>query len=198
MRLIAPVRSKGRGCASTVFESEGMLMPSYRQSCLIAVLCGVGGASWGTAASAFQFPPLSDDINTRQIYSPDAWAGGGFQSSGGFNSSPAEFGPAPGMWQRSPDGNPASGDSFPLMTPGSLPGGLSPNGFNSSGMFPPVNQPAFIANNPAFGGNGQQSFDPNGQSRNMNGYGPKGLLGTRRDSSAVRRLVGSGCSTRRL
>lgn len=150
-------------------------MPSHRQCCLIAVLCGVGSAVCGTAASAFQFPPLSDDVNTRQIHSPDAWAGGGFQSSGGFNSSPAEFGPASGMWQRSPDGNPASGDSFPLMTPGPLPGGLSPDGFNSSGMFPPVNQPAFIANNPMFGGKGQQPRDPNGQWRNTNGYGPNGV-----------------------
>ena len=55
-------------------------MPSYRWSCLIAALCGVGGASWGTAASAFQYPPLSDDLNTRFIHRPDAWVGGGMQS----------------------------------------------------------------------------------------------------------------------
>ena len=164
-------------------------MPSCRQCCLIAVLCGVGGASWGTAASAFQFPPLSDDINVRQIHSADAWIGGGFQSSGDFNQSPAEFGPAQGMWQRSPDGNPASGDSFPLMTPGSLPGGLSPNGFNSSGMFPPVNQPPYIANNPAFGGNGQQAFDQNGlpigQARNANRSNPNGVTPTGANTPAT-------------
>lgn len=153
-------------------------MPSHRQCYLIAALCGVGSAVCGTAALAFQFPPLSDGINPRQIHSPDAWAGGGFQSSGGFNSSPAEFGPASGMWQRSPNGNPASGDSFPLMTPGPLPGGLSPDGFNSSGMFPPVNQPAFIANNPMFGGKGQQTLEPNGPSRNTNGFGPNGVTPT--------------------
>ena len=164
-------------------------MPSYRQCRLVAVLCGVGGASWGTAASAFQFPPLSDDINMRQIHSADAWIGGGFQSSGDFNQSPSEFGPAQGMWQRSPDGNPASGDSFPLMTPGSLPGGLSPNGFNSSGMFPPVNQPPYIANNPAFGGNGQQAFDQNGlpigQARNANGSNPNGVNPTGANTPAT-------------
>ena len=153
-------------------------MLSYRQSCLIAVLCGVGSVSSETAALAFQIPALSDDINTRQIHGPDEWVGGGFQSYSGFNQSPAEFGPAPGMLQRSPDGNPASGDSFPLMTPGSLPGGLSPDGFNGSGMIPPVNQPSFNTNNSAFGSNGQMPFDPNnspnGQWRNANGNGPNG------------------------
>ncbi|MFM9965408.1 MAG: SLBB domain-containing protein [Planctomycetaceae bacterium] len=143
-------------------------MPSYRWSHLIAVLCGVGSAFTGTAASAFQFPPLSNDINTRPIHGPESWVGEGFRSSGSINQSPAEFGPSPGLWQRSPDGLPASGDRFPLMTPGPLPGGLSPNGFNSSGMFPPVNQPPFIANNPAFGGNGQSPFgaDQSGQMPN--------------------------------
>lgn len=142
-------------------------MPSYRWTRLIAVIGSVGGACWGTPALAFQYPPLSDEINTRNIHGPDDWVGGGFQSSGNINQSPAEFGPAPGMWQRSSDGYPASGDSFPLMTPGPLPGGLSPYGFNSSGLNPPVNQPAFIANNPAFGGNGQSSGN------NMsNGFGP--------------------------
>lgn len=136
-------------------------MPSYRWTRLIAVLCGVGTAFTGTAASAFQYPPLSNDINTRPIHGPDAWVGEGFRSRGSINQSPAEFGPAPGMWQRSPDGFPASGDRFPVMTQGPLPGGLSPNGFNSSGMFPPVNQPPYIANNPAFGGNGQSPNDPN-------------------------------------
>lgn len=53
-------------------------MPSYRWSRLIAVLCGIGGASWGTASSAYQFPPLSDDIDTRQIHQPDAWSGSPF------------------------------------------------------------------------------------------------------------------------
>lgn len=132
-------------------------MPSYRWSYLIAVLCGVGGAIPGTTASAFQYPPVSDAINTRNMHNPEDWVGEGFRSSGNINQSPAEFGPAPGMWQRSFDGSPASGDSFPFMTPGSLPGGLNQNGFNGSGMIPPVNQPAYIANNPAFGGHGQMN-----------------------------------------
>ncbi len=63
-------------------------MPSYRWSRLIAVLCGVGGASWGTAASAYQFPPLSDDIDTRHIHQPDAWVGGGYQTSSSNGQSP--------------------------------------------------------------------------------------------------------------
>lgn len=140
-------------------------MSSYRWSRWIAVLCGVGSAVTGTSAWAFQYPPLSDDINTRNIHAPEAWIGEGFRSQGEFNYSPAEFGPAPGMWQRSFDGNPTSGDRFPVMTPGSLPGGLSERGFNSSGMHPPVNQPPNIANNPAFGGNGQLPFgnSQNGQ-----------------------------------
>lgn len=150
---------------------------------------------------AFQFPSLSDDINTRHIHEPDAWVGGGFQTSGAINQSPAEFGPALGMWQRSPNGYPASGDSFPLMTAGSLPGGLSPDGFNGSGMRPPVNQPPSIANNPLFGGSGQSSpgqsplnqspfgqnpagqipFESNGlqngQIPNANSFGPNGAFG---------------------
>ena len=146
-------------------------MPSYRCSYLIAVLCGVGGAIPGTTALAFQFPPVSDNINTRNMHSPEDWVGEGFRSSGNINQSPAEFGPAPGMWQRSFDGSPASGDRFPLMTPGSLPGGLSQNGFNGSGMIPPVNQPANIANNPAFGGRGQESSGQN-SSMNPNPFGP--------------------------
>ncbi len=146
-------------------------MPSYRWSYLIAVLCGVGGAATGTTASAFQFPPVSDDINTRHMHNPENWVGEGFRSSGSINHSPAEFGPAPGMWQRSFDGFPASGDSFPLMTPGSLPGGLNQNGFNGSGMNPPVNQPSYIANNPAFGGSGQMQPGQNG-SMNPNSFGP--------------------------
>ncbi len=150
-------------------------MPSYRWLRLIAVLCGIGGASGGTAASAFQFPPLSDDIDTRQIHHPDAWVGGGFQTSGSINQSPAEFGPAQGMWQRSFDGYPASGDSFPVMTAGSLPGGLSPDGFNGSGMRPPVNQVPSIANNPLFGGNGQSPFGSNG-SNDPNPFGPNGSM----------------------
>lgn len=149
-------------------------MPSYRWSCLIAALCGVGGASWGTAALAYQYPPLSDDINTRFIHRPDAWVGGGFQSSGPINQSPAEFGPAPGMQQRSPNGSPASGDSFPFMSPGPLPGGLSPDGFNGSGMRPPVNQPASITNNPLFGGNGQSPFGQNPAGQNASGQTPFG------------------------
>ena len=178
-------------------------MPSYRWSCLITALCGIGGASSGTAASAYQFPPVSDEINTRHMHQPDAWVGGGFQTSGGINQSPAEFGPAPGMWPRTSNGNPASGDTFPLMTAGPLPGGLSPDGFNGSGMRPPVNQPPSIANNPLFGGNGQSSFGqlpfaqspsnqsqfgqnsagqmpfgPNGpqggQAPNLNSFGPNG------------------------
>lgn len=151
-------------------------MSSHRRFRLIAVLCGVGGASLGTAASAFQFPPLSDDINTRHIHQPDAWVGGGFQTSGAINQSPAEFGPALGMWQRSPNGYPASGDSFPLMTAGPLPGGLSPDGFNGSGMRPPINQPPTIANNPLFGGNGQS---PSGQaplSQSPFGQNPAGQM----------------------
>ncbi len=149
-------------------------MPSYRWSCLIAALCGVGGASWGTAASAYQYPPLSDDINTRFIHRPEAWVGGGFQSSGPINHSPAEFGPSPGMMQRSPDGNPASGDSFPMMTPGSLPGGLSPRGFNGSGMWPPVNQPFSSTNNPQFGENGQSPSGQNLTGQNTSGQMPFG------------------------
>ena len=136
-------------------------MPSHRRFILIAALCGVGGAYWGTAASAFQYPPLSDDINTRHIHAPDAWVGGGFQSSGPINHSPAEFGPAIGMRQRSRSGDPASGDSFPTMTAGPLPGGLSRDGFNGSGMWPPVNMPRSIANNPLFGGGGQSQYGQN-------------------------------------
>ena len=156
-------------------------MPSYRWSCLIAALCGVGSASWGTAAWAYQYPPLSDDINTRFIHQPDDWVGGGFQSSGPINQSPAEFGPAPGMQQRSPDGNPASGDSFPFMSPGPLPGGMSADGFNGSGMWPPVNQPASITNNPLFGGNGQSPsgqspFGQNPAGQNTSGQTPFGSL----------------------
>ncbi len=150
-------------------------MPSDRWSCLIVALCGIGGAFLGTAASAYQFPPLSDDIDTRQIHQPDAWIGGGFQTSGSINQSPAEFGPAPGMWQRSFDGYPASGDSFPVMTAGSLPGGLSPDGFNGSGMRPPVNQVPSIANNPLFGGNGQSPFGSNGPN-DPNSFGPNGSM----------------------
>lgn len=98
---------------------------------------------------------------TRPIHPPEAWVSGGLHSQGAINQSPAEFGPTPGLWQRAWDGNPASGDQFPVMSPGPLPGGLSPFGFNSSGMRPPVNQPPEIMNNPAFGG-GQMSNSPSG------------------------------------
>lgn len=169
-------------------------MPSYRWSCLIAALCGVGSASWGTAASAYQYPPLSDDINTRFFHRPDAWVGGGFQSSGPINQSPAEFGPAPGMQQRSSNGSPASGDSFPFMSPGPLPGGRSPDGFNGSGMRPPVNQPASITNNPLFGGNGQSpsSQSPFGQNpagQNVSGQTPFGSATQMTDATRMKPKV---------
>lgn len=147
-------------------------MPSDRWLRLMAVLCGIGGASWGTASSAYQFPPLSGDIDTRQIHRQDAWVGGGFQTSGSINQSPAEFGPAHGMRQRSFDGYPASGESFPVMAAGSLPGGLSPDGFYGSGMHPPVNEVPSIANNPLFGGNGQSPFGSN----DPNQFGPNGSM----------------------
>jgi hypothetical protein len=150
-------------------------MPSVRWLRLIAVLCGMGSAVTGVSAWSFQYPPLSDDINTRHLHNPDAWVGGEFRTSGGINQSPAEFGPAPGMWSRSPGGVPASGDRFPLMTPGPLPGGLSPHGFNGSGMRPPVNQPAYIANNPLFGGNGQAPFGTS-QPAGWASQGPNGAM----------------------
>ncbi len=140
-------------------------MPSFRWSYVIPILCSVGSLTSGTAASAFQYPPLNDDLNTRQIHGADAWIEGEFRSTGNINQSPADFGPVSGMWSRTPDGNPASGDRFPIMQAGPLPGGLSPNGFNGSGMIPPVNQPDYIANNPAFGGRG---FGVNGQMTNGN------------------------------
>lgn len=168
-------------------------MPSYRWSYLIATLCGVGSASWGTATSAFQFPPLSDDINTRFIHQPDAWIGGGFQSNGPINQSPAEFGPTLGMPQRSPDGNPASGDSFPMMTPGSLPGGLSPRGFNGSGMWPPVNQPSSRDNRDnatRLGVNGQSPFGQNPSVQNSSGQNPSGQtpFGTSTQATSTPRI----------
>ena len=144
-------------------------MLGYRWSYLIPVLCGVGGLTWSTEASAFQYPPLSDDLNPRQIHGADAWIDGEQRSTGNINQSPADLGQIQGMWSRTSDGNPASGDSFPLMQAGSLPGGLSPHGFNGSGMIPPVNQSDEITNNPLFGGRGYNgsfngnSFGPNGQ-----------------------------------
>ncbi len=140
-------------------------MPSFRWSSLFPVLCNVGVLTFSTTASAFQYPPLSDDLNTRQIHGADAWIDGEFRSTGNINESPADFGPASGMWQRTADGNPASGDSFQTMQAGPLPGGLSPNGFNGSGMIPALNQPDYITNNPAFGGRG---FGINGQMPNGN------------------------------
>ena len=112
------------------------LMLGYRWSYFIPVLCGVGGLTWSTEASAFQYPPLSDDLNPRQIHGADAWIDGEQRSTGNINQSPADLGQIQGMWSRTSDGNPASGDSFPLMQAGSLPGGLSPHGFNGSGMIP--------------------------------------------------------------
>ena len=143
-------------------------MPSFRWSSLFPVLCHVGVFTWGTTAWAFQYPPLSDDINPRQIHGADAWIDGEFRSTGNINESPADFGPASGIWQRTADGNPASGDSFQIMQAGPLPGGLGTNGFNGSGMIPALNQPDYITNNPAFGGRG---FGNNGQVPNgSNGF----------------------------
>lgn len=158
--------------AGGTIDVESVRMLGCRRPRLIAALCGSAGVLFGTAASAFQYPPLSDDIHTRPIHRPEEWVSGGLHSPGAINQSPAEFGPAPGLWQRAWDGNPASGDQFPLMTPGPLPGGLSPFGFNSSGMQPPVNQPLATMNNPVFGG-GQMSNSPSGvDPRQQNANGP--------------------------
>jgi len=145
-------------------------MASLRWSYVVPILCNVGILTLSTTASAYQYPPLSDDFNTRQIHEAESWIDGEFRSTGNINESPADFGPASGMWQRTADGNPASGDSFQIMQAGPLPGGLSPNGFNGSGMIPPVNQPDYIANNPAFGGRGfgNSGFGNNGQMTNGN------------------------------
>lgn len=138
-------------------------MLSFRWSFVVPILCNVGVLTLNTTASAFQYPPLSDDLNTRQIHGADSWIEGEHRTPGNINESPADFGPASGLWQRTADGNPASGDSFQTMQAGPLPGGFSPHGFNSSGMIPPVNQPDYIANNPVFGGRGN-----NGQLQNGN------------------------------
>ncbi len=155
-------------------------MPSFRWSRVISLLIGVSTAAGSGSAWAFQFPlPLNDDLNTRHLHDAESWVGGGFQSSGNVNQSPADFGPITGMGYRTPDGNPLSGEDFPLMQPGPLPGGFSADGFNSSGMRPPVNQPAAIANNPLFGGNGQlpnQNYSQQnyGQFGNGSSFGPNG------------------------
>lgn len=156
-------------------------MPSCRWTCLITAACGVGVAFLGTAVSAFQFPPLSDDINTQHIHRPEAWVGGGFQSSGPINQQPADFGPALGMRQRTANGNPASGDSFQNMTPGSLPGGLSRDGFGSNGMRQSLNSSGSMANGQQYNNNGQSptgqnGFGQNGRdpNSNNNSFGPNG------------------------
>lgn len=157
-------------------------MPSRLWLRLIVALCGILSAFLGTATSAFQFPPPSDDLDTRQIHHPDAWVGDGFKASGSINQSPAEFGPAHGMSQRSFDGYPASGESFPVMTAGSLPGGRSPDGINGSGMRPPVNQVPSIANNLLFGGNEESPFGSNGPN-DSNPFSQNGAMPSRSNSA---------------
>ncbi len=164
-------------------------MPSNRWTNLLLLVIGAVSLLMADEVSAFQrVPQLSDPIHTRPIHRPEEWSQRGFASQAPFNQSPADYGPAIGMSSRTPSGNPASGDQFPVMQPGSLPGGFAPHGFNSSGMNPPVNQPDRIANNPIFGGpgsnqgdngvgsNGQmgQQFGPDGQPMNQqrpNGFG---------------------------
>ena len=63
MRTVHLFRSRDGRCAGTVVESEGTLMPGYRWSRLIAVLCGVGSAVTGTSAWAFQSQPFIEEIN---------------------------------------------------------------------------------------------------------------------------------------
>ena len=154
-------------------------MPRFRWTRLIAILCGVGSAISGTSASAFQTFPPNDDLHTEHLHGAESWIGGGFQSQGPINQSPSDLGPITGMPRRTRDGNPASGDRFPVMQPGSLPGGFDPRGFNSSGMIPPVNQPQNIANNPLFGGGRQnseaaQNQNSMGWSAQPSGPGPSG------------------------
>ena len=164
MRTVGLIRSRGRGCAGTVVESEGTLMPSYRWSRLIAVLCGVGSAVTGTSAWAFQSQPFIEEINNaRHGHNPGAWVGEGSWNRDGINSSMGEFGPSLGFWQRSADGSPISKDGFPFTKLGTMPGGVSQYGVNGGDLNPPANQPPYIANNQAFGGNGQSQF---GQPKN--------------------------------
>lgn len=151
-------------------------MPRVSWSRLIAVLCGVGSTIPGTSISAFQFSPGSSDSRPGQYHAADSWVGGGFQSRGSIHQAPADFGPISGMQNRTSDGNPASGDSFQVMQPGSLPGGFDPRGFNSSGMIPPVNQPGSIANDPYFGGRPQNSSSAQG-GPSPYGFDPSGSNG---------------------
>lgn len=133
-------------------------MPSYRWSRLIAVLCGVGSAVTGTSAWAFQSQPYIEEINNaRHGHNPGAWLGEGAWNRDAINSSMGEFGPSLGFWQRSADGSPISNDRFPFTKLGTMPGGASQYGVNGGDLNPPANQPPYIANNQAFGGNGQAS-----------------------------------------
>ncbi|HLQ46284.1 MAG TPA: hypothetical protein VK137_16190, partial [Planctomycetaceae bacterium] len=172
-----PIKER-EGARAPFHETWKLLMPSYRWSRLIPILCVAGTATWSTAASAFQYPPLSDDLNTRHMHRAEDWVGGAFPATDIINQPPADYGPISGMWSRTPDGNPASGDNFRTMQTGPLPGGFSPHGFNGSGMIPPVNQPDHITNNPVFGGNGQMPDSPNspnGPFSNNATFGPNGL-----------------------
>ncbi len=80
-------------------------MPSHRRSQLIPLLLQVGCVVCGLTAPVFsQIPPLSTDLDTRQIHGADAWISGGYQSSDTINGSPADFGPVIGMPQNNPYG----------------------------------------------------------------------------------------------
>lgn len=176
-------------------------MPKLHWSRVIALLIGLSTTASSGSASAFQFPlPLNSEVSPRHLHDAENWVGGGFQSSGNINQAPADFGPIFGMNSRTADGSPAAGDSFPIMEPGPLPGGLSRDGFNSSGMRPPVNQPWAIANNPVFGGSGSNSgapvmpagrdvmIGPNGQIR----YGSPNIFGQRSQPGTNRGVTANG------
>jgi hypothetical protein len=140
----------------TVVEVEGTLMPSYRWSRLIAVLCGVGSAVTGTSAWAFQSQPFIEEINNaRHGYNPGAWVGESFWNRNGVLESKGEFGPSLGFWQRSADGSPISNDAFPFTKLGTQPGGIVQHGTNGGDLSPQNSQPSYITNNHAFGGNGE-------------------------------------------
>src|SRR6185295_16267278 len=95
-----------RECADTmVGHSWRLFMLSHRRSRLILLLLQVVSVVCGLTALAFsQIPPLSTDLDTRQIYGADAWISGGYQSTDTINGSPADFGPVVGMPQNNPYG----------------------------------------------------------------------------------------------
>ena len=125
-------------------------MLSHRRSRLILLLLQVVSVVCGMTALAFsQIPPLSTDLDTRQIYGADAWVPGGYQSSDTINGSPADFGPIFGMPQNNPYGTNGVGGSAnswdqrsPFGPPNSMNGAFRPNA--SSG--PSAQSPQQTAN----------------------------------------------------